>query len=92
LFIASLLALQPVSSWACAACYGASDAPMAQGMNWGIMSLLGIIGCVLMGVAGFFVYLVRRAARQSLLTAVAKSSSENSSAVASFASTQPQVS
>lgn len=30
---------------------------MAQGMNWGIMSLLVVIGCVLGGIASFFVYL-----------------------------------
>ena len=35
---------------------------MAHGMNWGIMSLLAVIGTVLMGVASFFVYLARRAA------------------------------
>jgi heme/copper-type cytochrome/quinol oxidase subunit 2 len=60
--LALLLALQPHLVRACAACYGQSDAPMARGMNWGIMSLLAIIGLVLMGVAGFFVYLTRRAA------------------------------
>jgi len=55
------LALQPRSLPACAACYGQSDAPMAHGMNWGIVSLLGIIVLVLTGVAAFFVYLARRA-------------------------------
>jgi len=35
---------------------------MAQGMNWGIMSLLVVIAAVLGGVATFFVYLARRAA------------------------------
>ncbi len=60
--LAVVLALQPHLVRACAACYGQSDAPMARGMNWGIMSLLVVIGLVLMGVAGFFVYLTRRAA------------------------------
>ncbi len=46
---------------ACATCYGASDSPLAQGMNWGIMVLLGFIFSVLAGVTGFFVYIVRRA-------------------------------
>ena len=49
-------------AWACAACYGQSDSPMARGMNWGIFTLLGVIGLVLGGVAGFFVYLAKRAA------------------------------
>ncbi len=51
----------PASGWACAACYGQSDSPMAAGMNWGILSLLAIIVGVLGGVGGFFVYLARRA-------------------------------
>jgi len=60
----ALLAIvaQPRAVLACAACYGQSDAPMAHGMNWGIMSLLVVIGCVLAGVASFFVYLAKRAA------------------------------
>jgi hypothetical protein len=45
---------------ACAACYGQSDSAMAAGMNWGIVSLLGMIVLVLGGVAGFFVFLARR--------------------------------
>jgi len=35
---------------------------MAAGMNWGIFSLLGIVVLVLGGIAGFFIYLARRAA------------------------------
>lgn len=54
--------LTPGSAWACAACYGQSDSSMAAGMNWGILSLLGIIVFVLGGVAGFFVFLARRSA------------------------------
>jgi hypothetical protein len=46
---------------ACAACYGASDSPMAKGMNAGIFVLLGVIGAVLCGAATFFVFLARRA-------------------------------
>jgi len=60
IFVAAVF--QPRLLLACAACYGQSDAPMAHGMNWGIMSLLAIIGMVLASVAGFFVYLARRSA------------------------------
>jgi hypothetical protein len=60
--VAVWLALRPASLLACAACYGQSDSPMAKGMNWGILSLLGVIALVLGGVAAFFVYLARRAA------------------------------
>ena len=56
------LASQPRLVWACAACYGQDSGPMAQGMNWGIFSLLVIIVSVLATVAGFFVYLANRSA------------------------------
>jgi heme/copper-type cytochrome/quinol oxidase subunit 2 len=59
---ALLVALQPLPLRACAACYGQSDSPMAQGMNWGIFTLLGVIAVVLSGVTGFFVYLAKRSA------------------------------
>ena len=54
--------LQPGSLLACAACYGQSDSPLAQGMNWGIFSLLAVIGCVLSGIATFFVHIGRKSA------------------------------
>lgn len=56
------LAMAPHSLLACAACYGASDAPMARGMNWGIFSLLGVVVVVLGGIAAFFVRVARRSA------------------------------
>ena len=56
------LALHPASSFACAACYGASDSPMAKGMNWGILSLLGVVVMVLGSLASFFVFLGKKAA------------------------------
>ena len=65
------LALQPAPLRACAACYGQSDSPMAQGMNWGIMSLLVVVGTVLGGVAAFFVDLARRAATAAAEPSVA---------------------
>jgi hypothetical protein len=36
---------------------------MASGMNWGIMSLLGVIVLVLGAVASFFIYLAKRSAK-----------------------------
>lgn len=50
---------------ACAACYGKSDSPIAQGMNWGILSLLVVVVAVLGTIAGFFIYLARRSAAYS---------------------------
>ena len=55
----------PDSLWACAACYGQSDSPMAHGLNWGIFSLLLVVVLMLGGIASFFVYLARRSAALS---------------------------
>ncbi len=57
-----IVTIVPAQSWACAACYGQSDSPLAAGMNWGIMSLLGFIVFVLGAVASFFIFLTRRSA------------------------------
>ena len=51
------------SVFACATCYGASDSPLAQGMNWGIATLLGVIGSVLAGVVAFFVHVGIKSAK-----------------------------
>ena len=51
------------SALACATCYGASDSPLAQGMNWGIVTLLGVIGSVLAGVVAFFVHVGVKSAK-----------------------------
>ncbi len=48
--------------WACAACYGKSDSALAEGMNWGIFTLLVVVAAVLGGIASFFVYLAKRSA------------------------------
>ena len=53
----------PQTALACAACYGASDSPLAKGMNMGILFLLGVIGSVLVGITAFFVFVARNAAR-----------------------------
>ena len=56
----ALAALAPPPLLACAACYGQSDSPLAQGMNWGIFTLMGVIVTVLATIATFFVYLLRK--------------------------------
>jgi len=58
----ALAASAPASSFACAACYGRSDSPLASGMNWGIFTLLGIVVSVLTCIAAFFVHIVRKEA------------------------------
>jgi hypothetical protein len=52
----------PASARACAACYGRSDSPLAEGVNWGILTLLVVVTAVLGGFVAMFVYFARRAA------------------------------
>ncbi|HTY86491.1 MAG TPA: hypothetical protein VMB80_03425 [Candidatus Acidoferrum sp.] len=52
----------PARALACAACFGKSDSSLAQGMNWGILTLLGIVLSVLTCFVVFFVQVARRAA------------------------------
>jgi heme/copper-type cytochrome/quinol oxidase subunit 2 len=66
----ALAAFAPSPLFACATCFGKSDAPMAEGMNWGIFTLLGVIVAVLATIASFFVYLIRKEAAQTAKTAV----------------------
>ena len=68
--LTALLAMAATpSAFACAACYGASDSPLAQGMNWGIMVLLVFVGFVLTVVSSFFVYIARRASSMEAVSA-----------------------
>ena len=59
------LAFHANAAHACAACFGQSDSPLAQGMNWGIFSLMAVVVSVLGGIASFAVYLMKRAAAQN---------------------------
>jgi heme/copper-type cytochrome/quinol oxidase subunit 2 len=61
----ALAAFAPSPVFACAACYGKSDSALANGMNWGILTLLGVVLTVLTCVALFFVHIVRREEAQS---------------------------
>jgi hypothetical protein len=60
------------SVFACAACYGKSDSPLAKGMNWGIFSLLLVIVSVLGSIAAVSFVLARRAAAVSQVAASPK--------------------
>jgi len=53
-------ALAPTSLLACAACYGKSDSPLAQGMNWGIFTLLGVTVPVLGTFAFTFIRMINK--------------------------------
>jgi drug/metabolite transporter (DMT)-like permease len=58
--IAGSMFFLPSPVLACAACYGRSDSPLASAMNWGIFTLLGVVITVLVSIAGFFFYIIRR--------------------------------
>ena len=58
--VAALLLTVAAPAMACPVCYGASDEPMAAGMNNGIFFLLGVIGAVQIGFVALFVSFRRR--------------------------------
>ena len=80
LLAALFVALVPAKLFACAACYGGNiDSPMTEGMNWGILTLLGVIVPVLGAFLTFLIYAIRKS---EALTAAAerKNSPEPSNA------------
>jgi hypothetical protein len=58
----ALLAFMPSPLFACAACYGKSSDPLAHGMNWGILTLMGVLVFMLSSIATFFFVFLRRQA------------------------------
>lgn len=62
--LASLLTLcVGDSARACAACFGDPDSSMAKGAVAGVIVLLGVIGFVLVGIAGTALFWMRRSTR-----------------------------
>ena len=59
--VLALAASAPQRALGCAACFGRSDSALAVGMNYGILALLVVIGTMMGLVAGFFVFIARRA-------------------------------
>jgi hypothetical protein len=61
LMLAGLLATNaPSSLFACAACYGKTDSPLASAMNYGILTLLAVVLSVLSVFLVGFVHIVRK--------------------------------
>lgn len=56
----------PTSLLACATCYGDPSSSLTQGMNMGILVMLGVTGLVLGGCGALFVMFARRAHRTAL--------------------------
>ncbi len=55
-----LLSNSPVAE-ACSVCFGKSDSKLAEGLNWGIFTLLGVVMLVLTTFGVFAYYLAKRA-------------------------------
>ena len=66
----ALVIFAPAKVFACAACYGASiDSPMADGMNWAILTLGVTVATVLGAFLTFLIYAIRKS---EALTAAAE--------------------
>jgi len=61
----TLVMAMPRTLLACAVCYGASDAAQTRGMNFGIITMLGVTGVVLGGLGGMIFCFARRARRHN---------------------------
>ena len=59
--IAFVLLAAPRAAFACPVCFGENDSPLALGINYGILAMLGIIGGLWIAFGSFFIYLHRRA-------------------------------
>lgn len=50
-------------AWACASCFGDPESSMAKGVVAGVLVLVGIVGTVLLGVAGTSLRWIQRGRR-----------------------------
>jgi hypothetical protein len=72
----ALAVFAPAKLFACAACYGGNiDSPLADGMNWAILTLGAIVGTVL---AGFLVFFIRIMRKSEALVAAAEAARKQS--------------
>lgn len=65
---------------------------MAQGMNMGIFTLLFVVLSVLIGIAAFFVYILRRASRLASLNGIQPETSESTVTAPGVERAVPQMS
>jgi len=61
--LAVALSMAPRAAWACAVCYGAPGAAQTRGMNYGMITMLGVTAVVLGGFGGMIFCFARRARR-----------------------------
>lgn len=60
IIISCLFLFVPDSVEACATCFGDPSAPAAKGMNWAIITLLGVTGGVMGGVIGTIISIAKK--------------------------------
>jgi len=65
MFIVVAVSLLPQAASACSVCFGKSDSDLARGFNWGVLSLLFVVFCVLGAFSVFFIFLAKRSAAMS---------------------------
>ena len=61
LAVSVILLLLPDAALACGSCYGAADSPQTNGLNYAILSMIGVTGGVLAAMTSFFLYLRKQA-------------------------------
>ena len=59
--VTCVLVAAPRVAFACPVCFGENDSPLALGINYGILAMLGVIGVLWVAFGSFFIYLRRRA-------------------------------
>jgi len=60
IILSFIILFVPETAQACATCFGDPNAPAAQGMNWAIITLLGVTGGVLGGVIATIISIGKR--------------------------------
>lgn len=63
LLAAVLAAVSPAAARACAVCFGAAGSNLTEGMNAGILALLGFVGLVQVGFVAMFLRFRHRSKR-----------------------------
>ncbi|MBM3833243.1 MAG: hypothetical protein FJ403_08220 [Verrucomicrobia bacterium] len=52
----------PSAVFACSVCFGNSNSTLSKALHWGVLMMLGLVVCVLAGIAAFFIYVAKRPA------------------------------
>lgn len=60
IILSFIILFVPETAQACATCFGDPNAPAAQGMNWAILTLLGVTGGVLGAVIGTIISIAKK--------------------------------